>query len=106
MMSARRPAGAPPSSACPKGTPPMPTPATCAVCAAPLQPLTIPLRLVQEGVGHDTTAQAYICPNDDRHPGLVLEARPRRLASGAIRRLAFWGEHDRQTRAKGLARPA
>ena len=77
----------------------------CAVCAAPLESTTIPLRLVWEGEGHDTTVEALICPNDDRHPGVVLEPRPRRLATGAIRRLAFWGEQDRTTRAKGLVRP-
>lgn len=84
----------------------MPSSLVCAACAAELVPLTIPLRLVQEGVAHDTTVAAYLCPNDDRHPGVVLEATPRRLASGAIRRLAFWGEHDEQTRAKGLVRPS
>jgi hypothetical protein len=89
-----------------KGSLRMSTPPVCAACAAVLTPLTIPLRLVQEGVGHDTTVAAYVCPNDDRHPGVVLETRPRRLASGAIRRLAFWGEHDQQTRAKGLVRPS
>jgi hypothetical protein len=78
---------------------------TCRDCAAPLEPLSIPLRLVWEGQGHDTTVAALVCPNDDQHPGLILEATPRHLASGAIRRLAFWGEHDQQTRAKGLARP-
>lgn len=77
----------------------------CAACATPLVALTIPLRLVWEGQGHDTTVTALLCPHDDRHPGLVLETTPRALASGAIRRLAFWGEHDQQTRAKGLVRP-
>jgi hypothetical protein len=78
---------------------------TCATCGASLAALTIPLRLVWEGEGHDTTVQALICPHDDRHAGIVLEPHPRRLATGAIRRLAFWGEHDQTTRAKGLVRP-
>lgn len=79
---------------------------TCTACGATLVPMTIPMRLVQEGVGHDMMVAAWVCPNDDRHPGVVLEAHRRVLASGAIRRLAFWGEQDQQTRAKGLARPA
>jgi hypothetical protein len=79
---------------------------TCAECGATLVPLSIPLRLVQEGVGHDTSVAAWVCPDDERHPGVVMEARRRVLASGAIRRLAFWGEQDQQTRAKGLVQPA
>lgn len=78
--------------------------ATCPVCTTPLESLAIPLRIVWEGEGHDETLQALVCPADDRHPGLIAGDRPRRLASGAIRRLAFWGEQDRQTRAKGLIR--
>jgi hypothetical protein len=77
---------------------------TCARCGAPMQRLTIPLRMVWEGAGHDTTVEALVCQDDDRCVGVVLEPRPRHLPSGAIRRLAFWGEHDQQTRAKGLIR--
>lgn len=80
------------------------TPPTCSVCASPLTPLQIPLRIVWEGEGHDTTVPALICPADDRHPGVVLEPNPRQLATGAIRRLAFWGEQDRTTRARGMIR--
>lgn len=76
----------------------------CTVCAAAMERLVVPLRMVWEGEGHDITATALICPNDDRHPGVIDGARPRRLASGAIRRLALWGAEDQQTRAKGLIR--
>lgn len=77
---------------------------SCPVCASPLMPLAVPLRLVWEGEGHDTMAEALVCSADDRHPGLIMEPMPRRLASGAIRRLAWWGEQDRTTRARGLVR--
>lgn len=76
----------------------------CVDCGALMTAVTIPLRLVWEGQGHDQVARAWICPNDDRHAGVIEGSRPRRLATGALRRLAYWGERDQQTRAKGLVR--